>query len=56
MSIGLGLYNCYQVVQAHNGSLWVETSEGEGSAVCLLLPVDARVASDRRKRVDRRKK
>ena len=56
MSIGLGLYNCYQVVQAHNGSLWVETSEGEGSAVCFLLPVDARVASDRRKRVDRRKK
>ncbi len=39
MSTGLGLYNCYQVVQAHGGVLWVESTEGEGSAVSLMIPV-----------------
>lgn len=39
MSTGLGLYNCYQVVQAHGGVLWVESTEGEGSAVSLMIPI-----------------
>ncbi|MBK8190199.1 MAG: HAMP domain-containing histidine kinase [Vampirovibrionales bacterium] len=38
ISMGLGLYNCHQVVTAHGGALWVETTEGEGSSVNLLLP------------------
>jgi signal transduction histidine kinase len=55
MSIGLGLYNCYQVVHAHGGTLWVETTEGEGAAVSFTLPVSEAVAQDRRKQGDRRK-
>ncbi len=54
MSIGLGLYNCYQVIQAQHGSLWVETTEGKGSAVNFTLPRTEDTARDRRKHVDRR--
>lgn len=56
MSIGLGLFNCNQVVEAHNGSLWVETTEGEGSAVNFLLPRTPEIASDRRKIASDRRK
>lgn len=55
MSIGLGLYNCYQVVQAHNGVLWVESTEGEGSVVSFILPQSPKTAQDRRVYHDRRK-
>lgn len=55
MSIGLGLYNCYQVLQAHNGALWVESAEGEGSAVNFLLPRSQQAARDRRIFRDRRR-
>jgi signal transduction histidine kinase len=58
MSIGLGLYNCYQVIQAHHGVLWVESTEGEGSIVSFILAKgpdtiqDRRIYSDRRKRTE----
>lgn len=55
MSIGLGLYNCYQVIAAHQGVLWVETTEGEGAAVSFLLPMNDTVALERRRYGDRRK-
>jgi signal transduction histidine kinase len=55
MSIGLGLYNCHQVVQAHNGALWVESTEGEGSLVSFVLPTNKQTAQDRRVYRDRRK-
>ncbi len=55
MSIGLGLYNCYQVLQEHHGAIWVETTEGEGSAVTILVPSHEKVFQDRRKSGDRRK-
>lgn len=48
LSMGLGLYNCHQVVSAHHGMLWVETTEGEGSAVNFVLPQTAGSAEDRR--------
>ncbi len=54
MSIGLGLYNCYQVLREHRGSIWIETTEGEGSAVTILLPVHSQTFEDRRKAGDRR--
>lgn len=54
MSIGLGLYNCYQVILAHSGLLWVDTTEGEGSAVSFLLPCTSSTAQERRIRYDRR--
>ncbi|MEB3286848.1 MAG: HAMP domain-containing sensor histidine kinase [Vampirovibrionales bacterium] len=54
MSMGLGLFNCHQVVEAHNGSIWVETTEGEGAAVSFVLPQSKEAFSDRRRR-DRRR-
>jgi len=39
LSTGLGLYHCYQIIQAHHGHIWVETTEGEGSLVAFSLPV-----------------
>ena len=55
MSIGLGLFNSYQVVVAHNGILWVESTEGEGSTVSFVLPKNKDAAQDRRVHADRRK-
>lgn len=40
---GLGLYYCYHVLQAHGGLLWVETTEGQGSAVVMAWPHTAQV-------------
>jgi signal transduction histidine kinase len=55
MSIGLGLYNCYQVLQAHNSILWVESTEGEGSLVSFALPTNQEATRDRRLFRDRRR-
>lgn len=55
MSIGLGLYNCHQVLDAHNGILWVESTEGEGSLVSFVLPRNRQAARDRRIFSDRRR-
>jgi signal transduction histidine kinase len=41
LSLGLGLYHSYQVTTAHGGHIWIETTEGQGSAVNLLLPASA---------------
>jgi signal transduction histidine kinase len=46
MNIGLGLYHSYKVVQAHNGLLWIETTEGEGTAVIMALPTRYPVAQE----------
>lgn len=54
MGTGLGLYNCYQIVQAHRGKIWVESSEGEGAAVNVLLPVQESVFGERRQGKGRR--
>jgi len=54
MSIGLGLYNCHQVIEAHNSTLWVESTEGEGSSINFLLPINDMTLHDRRLRYDRR--
>jgi two-component system sensor histidine kinase VicK len=39
MSVGLGLYFCKLVMDAHGGSIWVESTEGEGSVFGLSLPL-----------------
>ena len=45
--LGLGLYICRKLVDAHGGRIWVESERGEGSAFHVALPaatVDAFVA------------
>jgi signal transduction histidine kinase len=37
---GIGLALCKKVVLNHNGKIWAEGREGEGSSFKLLLPVD----------------
>lgn len=36
---GLGLYLCRQIVQAHNGHIWCDSVEGEGSTFTVSLPL-----------------
>jgi signal transduction histidine kinase len=36
--IGLGLYISKQIVDAHKGKIWVESTPGEGSVFSLELP------------------
>jgi signal transduction histidine kinase len=46
MALGLGLYNCAQVIEAHHGMVWIESEEGQGTAVNLLLPGKLQAASN----------
>lgn len=38
MNVGLGLYHSHKVIAAHGGILWIETTEGQGTAVVMALP------------------
>ncbi|MDR6221600.1 signal transduction histidine kinase [Methanococcoides alaskense] len=35
---GLGLYICKNIVEAHNGEIWVESEEGVGTTVHIKIP------------------
>lgn len=36
---GLGLYICKQIIEAHRGKIWAESSPGQGTAFFIELPI-----------------
>jgi two-component system sensor histidine kinase KdpD len=37
---GLGLYICRQIIHAHRGKIWAESTPGEGTAFFIELPIN----------------
>ena len=35
---GIGLSICQKIVERYGGSIWIESSEGTGSTICITLP------------------
>jgi len=40
---GLGLYICKQIIEAHHGTIWVESTLGLGTTFFIELPIGERV-------------
>lgn len=40
--LGLGLTICQQIIMGHNGRIWVESEEGQGSCFSFALPLTPR--------------
>jgi len=36
---GIGLYLTWQLVQAHGGRIWAESTKGQGSTFYVVLPL-----------------
>lgn len=36
---GIGLYLCFEIIERHNGTIWVESEVGKGARFCFRLPV-----------------
>jgi signal transduction histidine kinase len=37
---GLGLSIAYQIIKNHQGSIEIDSKEGQGSIFCLTLPIE----------------
>jgi len=42
---GLGLSICHELVRAHQGDIDVESREGQGTTVRILLPLETRIST-----------
>jgi signal transduction histidine kinase len=40
---GIGLYQCKQIVESHQGSISIESEEGKGTMFTLLLPLSPEI-------------
>jgi signal transduction histidine kinase len=38
---GLGLFICKQIIQAHRGKIWAESTPGQGTTFYIELPIDS---------------
>lgn len=38
--MGIGLYICDQIIKNHKGTLWVDSTEGEGSTFSFTIPIN----------------
>lgn len=43
---GIGLYQCKQIVESHNGQIEVQSIEGEGTTFTLLLPIFPEISNE----------
>jgi two-component system sensor histidine kinase KdpD len=41
---GLGLASCRSIAQAHNGRIWLEDAQPEGSLFCVVMPIGPRLS------------
>jgi signal transduction histidine kinase len=44
--LGLGLHISSEIIQRHDGRIWVESEEGKGSTFCFTLSLDRKAALD----------